>query len=192
MTLAILFVVIAAILCGAAALGLVGIGHLRLSGADAIERDGLARGERAPAWRLAGQDGRTHASPPDGPLQLIIFGDHSLKSFPSVVAGLRALAQDPDLEIAILTRGHAGHAAAVLAGLGLGGLPVLEGNPALYARYNVRVMPFAIFVDSAGLARASSLVNHDWQLAKLRQVAALPVEAGEPAAGWRRARAMAG
>jgi hypothetical protein len=35
-------------------------------------------------------------------------------------------------------------------------------------------MPFVIFVDSAGLVRGSSLVNHDWQLIKLRQVAAIP------------------
>ncbi len=36
-------------------------------------------------------------------------------------------------------------------------------------------MPFAIFVDRAGEVRASSLVNFDWQVAKLSQVAAIPV-----------------
>ncbi len=39
----------------------------------------------------------------------------------------------------------------------------------------MRVGPFAIFVDAAGQVRASSLVNHDWQLGKLRQLAGLPI-----------------
>ena len=52
---------------------------------------------------------------------------------------------------------------------------MLTGSPALYAAYNVRVGPFAVFVDAAGQVRASSLVNHDWQLDKLRQLAGLPI-----------------
>jgi len=192
--LAILFVAVAAVLCLAVLLALVGIGYVRLSEPDAIRRDGLARGQRAPAWRLAGQAGsagQEYSSPPQRPLQLVVFGDHSLRSFPSVAAGLRALDGDEDLEIVIMTRGPAGPAGQVLAQLGLADVPVVEGSPALYARYNVRVMPFAIFVDSAGRVRASSLVNHDWQLAKLRQVAGLPLAQGEAPAPRRRP-AMAG
>jgi len=190
-TLAIIFVVIAAILCAAALLALLGIGHLSLSGPDALARDGLSRGQPAPQWTLADSLGVPHSCPPARPLQLIMFADHSLKSFPSVVAGLRALLGDADLEIVILTRGPAGPAEPVLDQLGLAGVPVLAGSPASYGRYNVRVMPFAIFVDSSGRVRASSLVNHDWQLAKLRQVAAIPVGADE-VAGRRRKLAMAG
>ena len=186
MTLAILYVVIAAILCVASLLALLGTGHVRLSGADAIERDGLARGQRAPSWRLTDAAGHAYASPRGRPLQLIVFADHSLKSFPSVVAGLRALADDGDLEIVILTRRTASEAEPVLASLGLAAIPVLDGSAASYASYNVRVMPFAIFVDQAGLVRASSLVNHDWQLAKLRQVAAIPLAADEAPARRRR------
>jgi hypothetical protein len=190
-TVAIIFVVIAALLCLAALLALLGIGHLGLSGPDALARDGLARGEPARAWTLADSAGVSHSSPPSRPLQLIVFADHSLKSFPSVVAGLRALVGDAALEIVILTRGPAENTEPVLRQLGLAGVPVLTGSPALYGRYNVRVMPFAIFVDSAGRVRASSLVNYDWQLAKLRQVAAIPVGADE-VAGRRRKLAMAG
>jgi hypothetical protein len=174
------------VLFAAALLGLLGIGQLALSGADAIERDGLPRGERAPAWQRPDTSGRQQVSPPTGsPLQLIMFADHSLKSFPSVVAGLRALRdQDQAPEIVLLTRGPAESAADLLPQVGLAGIPVVAGSPALYAAYNVRVMPFAIFVDSDGLVRASSLVNHDWQVAKLSQVAAIPLDAdddGEPA-----------
>jgi hypothetical protein len=173
------FIVIAVILCVVAVFGLLGAGQIALSGADAIERDGLARGRRAPRWSLADSRGALRSSPPARQLQLIVFADHSLKSFPSVVAGLRELSHRGDVEIVILTRGSREGADALIGQLGLGRIAVVAGSAALYGRYNVRVMPFAIFVDSAGLVRASSLVNHDWQIAKLRQVAEIPLEPDE-------------
>jgi len=195
------YVIIAAVLCASALLALVGIGHLALSGSDALERDGLARGRSAPVWTLPDTSGTQRKSPSDRPLQLIVFGDHSLKSFPSVVSGLRALRdnagstghlaslRDPgeaapgehqgDLEIVILTRGPAESSQPLLRDIGLAGIPVVSGSPSAYGAYNVRVMPFAIFVGSDGLIRASSLVNHDWQLAKLLQVAAIPLDQTE-------------
>ncbi len=159
-----------------------GIGQLALSGAAAIERDGLARGRRAPAWTLADAAGQAHSSPPAAAsLQLILFADHSLRAFPSVVDGLQELSQPGDLEIVILTRGASEGAAELAWQLGLDGITVLAGSPKLYGDYNVRVMPFASFVDQAGLVRASSLVNHDWQLVKLRQVAGMPPAADQDA-----------
>lgn len=179
---AIVFIAIAVFLCVAGVFGLLGVGQIALSGADAIERDGLARGQRAPRWSLTDSAGVVAASPPASQLQLIMFADHSLKSFPSVIAGLRELSELGDVEIVILTRGRRASAEALAGQLGLGAITVVVGSAALYHSYNVRVMPFAIFVDSAGLVRASSLVNHDWQIAKLRQVAAIPLEAdGLPA-----------
>jgi hypothetical protein len=160
-------------LCIAAVFGVLGLGQIALSGAAAIERDGLARGQRAPAWSLTDSAGIIRRSPPQGPLQMIVFADHSLRSFPSVVAGLRALR---DVEIVILTRGRGESSKAQLDQLGLAEIPVLTAGPAIYAGYNVRVMPFAVVVDSAGLVRASSLINHDWQVAKLRQIAAIALE----------------
>ncbi len=116
-------------------------------------------------------------------MQLIVFADHSLKSFPSVVAGLRALRDRvaAELEIVILTRSGSDDAAAAVGQLGLADLPVVAGSPARYGDYNVRVMPFAIFVGSDGIVRASSLVNHDWQVTKLWQVAQIPVDADDDA-----------
>ncbi len=181
MALAVAFVVVAAILCAAAVLALLGTGHLGLSGSDPLERDGLVRGKRAPAWTLPGHDGRPWSSPPARGLQFIVFADHSLKSFPSVLAGLSALAAGQDIEVVVLTRGTAAHAWHVLDGLRLTGAAVVDGSPALYGRYNVRVMPFAIIVDQAGRVRGSSLVNHDWQVAKLAQVAAIPAGADDRA-----------
>lgn len=174
------YIGIATILCAAAIFGWLGIGQIALSGSDAIERDGLARGQRAPSWSLTDTSGAGRHSPPAQDLQLVIFADHSLKSFPSVAAGLRSL-RDRDLDIVILTRGSSAGAVAVLAELGLADLPVLTGSPKLYASYNVRVMPYAIFVGSDGLVHGSSLVNFDWQLDKLRRIAALEIEPDEAA-----------
>lgn len=181
-----LFVAVAVAACVAAVLVILSSAHVLLSGASAIERDGLPRGRRAPRWSLTDSAGMTHGSPPAAPLQLVIFADHSLKSFPSVLDGLRELrASDPDLDMVVLLRQRNDLAEPLLHMLGLDGVPVLTGSPALYADYNVRVGPFAIFVDSAGRVRASSLVNYDWQVIKLRQVAGLSV--GEPGpAGTRR------
>lgn len=182
MAIAVVFLICALSLCVVTLLGLLGIGQLALAGADSLERDGLARGARAPRWELADSAGAVYASPAVAPLQLIVFADHSLRSFPSVAAGLASLRQTcaaDELSIVVLTRGPAEAAARVLPELGLDGVPVLAGSGRLYARYNVRVMPFAIFVASDGTVRASSLVNHDWQLLKMHQIAAIPLDEGQ-------------
>ncbi len=186
MSWAIALTVCGAVACTAAALAFLGLGQARLSGAAALAHDGLGTGTRAPAWSLADSAGVVHTSPPSLPLQLVVFADHSLKSFPSVAEGLRELLADQAgqsdrdaMEIVLLLKHSNPMAEPVLAELGLGGVSVLHGSPALYADYNVRVGPFLIFVDSAGLVRASSLVNYSWQVAKLRQLAGLPVTAAE-------------
>ena len=173
---AVAFAAVAALLCVAAALAVLGTAQVQLSGPAAIEHDGLAPGRPAPRWSLPDAAGVPRQSPPAAPLQLVIFADHSLKSFPSVLSGLRdLLAREPELEAVVLLRGRNELAAPLLSLLGLD-VPVVTGSPGLYARYNVRVGPFAILVDSAGQVRASSLVNHDWQIAKLHQLASIPVE----------------
>ena len=131
-----------------------------------------------PQWSLPDPAGLVHTSPPSAPLQLVVFADHSLKSFPSVAEGLRELlASGEPVEIVLLLRQPTPIAGPALAELGLDGVAVLTGSPGLYAAYNVRVGPFLVFVDSAGLVRASSLVNYSWQVAKLHQLAGLPVAA---------------
>jgi hypothetical protein len=175
MLLASSFVVVALILCVATVLALFGVTHVSMSGAEAIERDGLAPGMHAPVWSLVDSVGRVVQSPPRVPLQLIMFTDHSLKAFPSVVDGLREVMAQERLEIVVLTRRRNELAEPVLRLIGLDRIPVLTGSPSLYAAYNVRVTPFAIFVDSAGRVRASSLVNEAWQVTKLLQLADLPL-----------------
>jgi hypothetical protein len=184
------FVVVAAVLCALTALAVLGITHVYMSGSDGIKNDGMARGTLAPAWNLADSSGTVYKSPPRKSLQLIVFGNQSLKSFPSVVDGLHELSSlDPDLEIVLLLAQQQELAEPVLRLLGLGNIPVLTGSQSLYGRYNVRVSPFLIFVDSAGLVRASSIVNYDWQIMMLYRVAGIaPDPVGRSAAARLRRR----
>lgn len=144
-----------------------------LSGGRGVAGDGLRRGASAPTWTLEEASGAVVSSPPsNASLQLIIFTDHSLKSFPSVAEGIRQLIEsDPTLEIVVLMRAASELAKPVLTILGLGEVPLVTGSPALYARYNVRVLPFMTFVDESGHARASSLVNETWQIERLWKLA---------------------
>jgi hypothetical protein len=177
-------VAVAALLCGLAIMAVFGITHVAMSGSAAVERDGLHRGAVAPVWSLPDSSGRLVRSPPAGSLQLVVFTDHSLKSFPSVADGLRQVTSAGDgVQAVILLRSASQIAEGVLRTLGLGGIPVVTGSPSLYGQYNVRVTPFVIFVDPAGRVRASSLVNYDWQIVKLRQLAGLSLIPAQPAAG---------
>jgi hypothetical protein len=170
------FILVAAAMCGAALLAVLSITHVDMSGSAAVERDGLYRGTPAPNWSLADSSGHSVASPPTRALQMVVFTDHSLKSFPSVAEGLNQVtAADPGLDAVILLRSPSKIAVPVLRDMGVTGIPVVTGSPSLYGRYNVRVTPFVIFVDSAGLVRSSSLVNFDWQIMKLHALAGLPL-----------------
>ena len=192
MILASSFVVAALVLCIATVLALFGVTHVSMSGAEAIERDGLAPGMHAPVWSLADSTGKVVRSPPRSPLQLIMFTDHSLKAFPSVVDGLREVMAQERLEIVVLTRRRNELAEPVLRMIGLDGISVLTGSPSLYAAFNVRVTPFVIFVDSAGRVRASSLVNAAWQVTKLLQLRGPPMEQENLAPRGRLRRRTAG
>jgi hypothetical protein len=172
-----LFVAVGLLLCVSCLLAVLAISDVEMAGSEAIKRDGMPYGARAPRWTLTDSHGVIHTSPPDRPLQLVVFASHSLKSFPSVVDGLREIATEtPDLEVVILLRQPDEIAEPVLAMLGLEGIPVLTGTESLYGRYNVRVSPWLIFVDSDGRVRASSLVNEAWQVTRLYRIATLPVD----------------
>jgi hypothetical protein len=176
MIVAIAFILTALVLCVLASAAILGITHVEMSGSKGIERDGLHRGVPAPNWSLVDSSGREVRSPPIRGLQLIIFADHSLKSFPSVVEGLRTLPRGTsELEVVVLLRTQNAIAQPVLRLLGLDGIPVVTGTSSLYGRYNVRVMPWLMFVDSAGRVRSSSIVNHAWQINRLWRLACVPL-----------------
>jgi hypothetical protein len=176
------FVCAAAVLCALSVMAILGVTEIRMSGSDAIQRDGLARGLGAPRWHLPDSTGRFVQSPssdPEKPFQLVMFTDHSLKSFPSVVEGLKALSDDEALEVIVLLDRENSFAEPVIRMLGLNGVSIVVGTRSLYGSYNVRVKPWAIFVDSDGIVRGSSLVNHEWQLARLWRLAQLPLSPEE-------------
>lgn len=196
MAVAIVFVIFGLLLLGAAAVALLKLTHaFFLSGSRAIARDGLARGSVAPAWSLPDTAGSQVQSPPaDTPLQLLLFTNHSLRSFPDLIEALSQLARERrSLETVVLDSGETDLTRKVLTVLGLEWVSVVREAKALYPRYNVRVTPFAIITDSEGTVRASSLVNHAWQLEMLLRLAQVrPEGASERSAPQRRRPAPIG
>lgn len=63
MILASSFVAVALVLCIATVLALFGVTHVSMSGAEAVERDGLAPGMPAPVWSLTDSTGKEVRSP---------------------------------------------------------------------------------------------------------------------------------
>lgn len=191
MILAILFLVLALVLCVAVALAILAATDIYyLSGSRSLMEDGLRRGTLAPSWALPDTTQKVEHSPPkQTPLQLIVFSDHSLKSFPSVAEGLRSLSERTDLDIVLLTRRKNDLVQPTLAMLELEHIRIVYGTPELYAKYNVRVMPFMTFIDALGVIRASSLINHAWQVETLYRLATIPPEPVE-AQPLRRARRL--
>jgi hypothetical protein len=188
------FVFVALVLCALAVLATLRIVQAEMSGSKGLERDGLHPGAPAPSWSLVDTSGRSLSSPPGSGLQLIVFADHSLKSFPSVVEGLKEIADEaPELEIVVLLRQQNDIAEPLLRLLGLDAIPVVTGSPSLYGRYNVRVMPWMIFVDSSGRVASSSLVTSAWQIPKLWRLARLSLPSTPSATDRsRRGKAWAG
>lgn len=154
------------------ALAVVAIGNLRLNSSAGIVNDGLDPGVRAPTWHAVDITGNTRTSPNRSCWQLLLFADHCLKDFPDTVAGIRALeaAQSESLEILILIRRQPDLARAVMDSLEIGSsiVPVTDQT---YQQYNVRVMPFAVFVDNTGTIRNSGLVSTRGTLESMRALA---------------------
>ena len=175
-----LYVAGAAVLCVLVIVAMLTITYVyHLSGARAILNDGLARGSAAPAWGLADSSGKAMRSPPVGkPFQLIVFGEHSLRSFPSVAEGLRDLLRNaPDLEIVVLTRGQAHLTGPMLSLLGLGQIPVVAGLT--FALWPVQ-RPRDAFRDIRGLSWAGTRIQPGESC-----VAGREALAGRPAASRR-------
>ncbi len=167
-----------------AALAFIGFGIARLGGRLGLHREGLSPGARSPRWSQPDLDGTVRA-PGTGRWQLLLFADHSLCEFPGAVSGLRALVSEESVEVLLVTRTRPEVVREAVATLRLD-VPIIPVAETFYHRHNVRVMPFVIVLDPAGVVRASGLVNrHEtvlrmWEIA---QVLAAPRNIPATAAG---------
>ncbi len=86
-------------------LAIVRTGLMRLESSAGIWRDGLPSGKAAPSWSLPDLEGHLRITPAGDHWQFLIFADHSLASFPDLVAGMNHLARAvQDLEVLVLSR----------------------------------------------------------------------------------------
>lgn len=163
-----------------ALLAVLRIGFGRLESRVGIERDGPRRGRPAPTWRLPDLSGHIQSSPGNGHWQFLLFADHSLASFPALVAGINRIHADRfGAETLIVTRRTAGLDAETAARLGIK-VPIVLVDQAFYDRYNVRVMPFAVLLDPPGIVRWASVANYEEQLRRELRLAQAAVAADQP------------
>lgn len=158
------FLMLEVVLTALVLLAMVRIGFARLESSIGIARDGLPPGKSAPSWRLLDLEGRLRVTPASDHWQFLIFAEHSLASFPNLVAGMNHLAVTvQELEVLILSRESREFCEAMARALDLT-VPIVQVDQALYDKFRVRVMPFAFLLDSGGIVRWVSLVNTGQQL----------------------------
>jgi hypothetical protein len=137
------------------------LGATRLRSRLGIAGDGRPVGTMAPAWRLEDMGAQTHTVPDTRKWQLLLFTDHSIITFPSLIVGLRLLRSQLSAtgKILIMSR-HPAITRAVIEEVDLD-LPVIAVDDVFYRRYRVRVLPFAVAVDPQGVVREVGLVNDE-------------------------------
>lgn len=153
------FLLIALSLSAAAIAVVLFIALDRLSGSEAIGRDGLARGSKAPPFRAADVNERCEWSVPTGRSTFLLFSDHSIREFPGAAAQLAQLGHTtPDVDVLILTMGNplATHVTVTAMRLPF---PTLAVSHEIYNRYRVRVMPYATVIDPHGHVAYAGLVG---------------------------------
>lgn len=153
------FIVFTAIFVITSVLAMLALGVGRLEGPIGLHRDGYPHGRSSPAWRHADISGRERNVPSGERWQLLLFADHSLAMFPSVIKAMRLLTSNvPELQVLVLCTRQPELTAAVLQDEGLV-VSVVAVDQAFYRRHRVRVMPFATVLDPEGVVRANGLAN---------------------------------
>jgi hypothetical protein len=148
---------------------LLNIGFIRLNSLHGIRNDGLPEGKKAPSWQQADITGTLRVSPSEIHWQILLFGDHSLVSFPLLIRGInRFQEEEKDVELMILARANNTSGITALSSLGLQA-PVIQVDSAMYHRFRVRVMPFLIILDPQGIVQWRGLVNTDEHLQRAWQ-----------------------
>lgn len=151
-------------------LAIMRTGLARLGSAVGIARDGFPPGTAAPSWSLPDLEGHLRVTPAGDHWQLLVFANRALVAFPELVAGMHHIAREAqDLEVVILSDEDQISSEITAEGLDLQ-IPIVAVDQAFYQRYRVRVMPFAFFLDPAGIVRWVGLVNaenelfHAWRM----------------------------
>ena len=170
------FTVVGVVLLLLAGLAMMRLSMLRLESPIGRWRDGLRQGTSAPRWRMVDAGGTVRAVPSRGSWQALLFADHSIVSFPKLVAGVARLQHEaPELELLMLSRIDAAVTASAcdLAGLRV---PLIVVDDRFYKQHNVWVVPHVLILDDAGkvlvagnVAEESGLLNM-WRHAQLMTV----------------------
>lgn len=147
----------------------VHVGSTQLGTAAAIAHDGPRVGRRAPAVEVTTIDGAPLVVP-SGRREVLLFADHSLIDFEDLLE-LLGIGDRGDLPPVVVLGSRDQTSAELVSGLDLG-VPTAVVPHAIYHRYRVRVMPYAVVVGDDGRVVTSGLANTPFRLRHLAQVGA--------------------
>jgi hypothetical protein len=175
-TLGVTFLILELGLIALVLLAILRTAFVRLHSSIGIARDGFPPGKTVPSWSLPDLEGHLRVTPAGDHWQFLIFANRSLVAFPDLVQGIHHIAQDiQELEVLVLSQEPWEESQMTAQGLDLQ-VPLVPVDGVFYDRFRVRVVPFALLVDPAGIVRWVGLVNseaqlfHAWRMAQ----AALP------------------
>lgn len=137
------------------------IGLFMLSSREAIERDGLGAGTRAPDFTVVGAaDHRVQLSQFEGSWLVLLFAFPTCTICRELLPSLAGLSRDlgRKVKILLLLKGDLSEA-RLFEGEELPPVQVFAAGQDVFARYRVRVSPFVHVVDPEGVIRAKGLVN---------------------------------
>jgi hypothetical protein len=170
MTGGVIFLAVVCLLLALCGLAFVHVGALRFHSRLGRAHDGFEPGATAPTWRERDTDGAVHEVPSRSYWQLLVFADHALVRFPSVVEELRHMATDPRREVILLPSRAAEVVLPTFRSLDLR-IPVVPVTSRFWHDHNVHASPFVLVLDEEGVVQINSLVSEGSQLRHLWRLA---------------------
>ncbi|MEX2158490.1 MAG: redoxin domain-containing protein [Dehalococcoidia bacterium] len=151
------------------------LGVIYLGTAQAVARDGLSQGQRAPEFSLPGLDGAPVAlAALRGLPLLLVFGSPSCGPCKTLVPELNVFAGEKagELRVLFLSRGDVEDTRRFVQELDVRVPVAVYPDERLAEQYKVRVTPFAFLLDGEGVVRAKGLANNRQHLDLLLRQAA--------------------
>ncbi|MEX0786026.1 MAG: TlpA disulfide reductase family protein, partial [Dehalococcoidia bacterium] len=151
------------------------LGVIYLGTAQGVANDGLAPGERAPAFSLPGIDGElVSLEALRGLPLLLVFGSPTCAPCKGLIPDLNVFAEEraSDLRVLFLSRGEVEATQRFASENDLQVPVATHPDEQLPEQYKARVTPFAFVIDAEGVVRAKGLANNREHLDMLMDIAA--------------------
>lgn len=150
------------------------LGIIYLGTAQGVSRDGLAVGERAPDFAVAGLDGQSISlAGLRGLPLLLVFGSANCNPCRQLIPDLNVFARErqDELRVLFLSRGEIEETRRFASEVDAQVPVATHPDSTLPDRYKARVTPFAFLIDGDGVIVAKGLANNREHLELLERMA---------------------